>query len=72
MTHTPLKCGCCREDFPDHNPHKDPDLNEVVCPDCVRDLKIAKAILARPFDDKGRAINIKGCFKSSVAPDNHA
>jgi hypothetical protein len=63
-------CGCCKEPFPADAAHVDSDTEEVTCPECKPWLRDAKAQLARPFDDKGRQINIKGCYKSVEAPDN--
>lgn len=67
---TIIKCGCCGDDTPASQSTHDAETHDLVCPDCKSNMRDAKAQLARPFDEKGRPINIKGCYTKNEAPDN--
>ena len=53
-------CDCCREDVNLTDTLLDKETEMIVCPECHRALILANAQLARPFDEHGHKIALKG------------
>jgi hypothetical protein len=56
-------CDCCRVDVPLADTLLDKDTEMIVCPECHKYLIAAKAQLARPFDEHGHKIALKGIHR---------
>lgn len=65
-----IKCGCCGDDVEETKATRDSETQDLVCPECRKDLRNAKAILAQPADNLGHPISIKGVYTENDAPDN--
>lgn len=65
-----VPCGCCKALLEPVAAFFDTELQAHVCDDCRYGLKCAKAQLSRSFAPTGDAIQIRGCYQGTDAPDN--
>jgi hypothetical protein len=58
-----IPCDCCNEAVDVADSLLDAETEMITCPECHKFLIAAKAQLARPFDEKGHKIALKGIHK---------
>lgn len=58
-----IPCDCCTEPVDVADALLDQQTEMVCCPECHKFLIVAQAQLARPFDEKGHKIALKGIHK---------